>query len=78
VNNFAAAPGRFGWLIEFISGYALARFPASAGQVLTTPVALTTLSLLTGPSGGAWPSNDYSEGVADYHDDFLYVAVKPA
>lgn len=44
-------------------------FPAPAGQVCERPVALTTVSLWTGPSGGAWPSTTPREGAASLHDD---------
>ena len=54
--------------------YPVKCFPAPAGQVCERQVAETTLSLLTGPSGGAWPSNDYSRGRPVLHDDFSILA----
>jgi hypothetical protein len=63
VNNFVAARGE---PIQMANGvpvrYRLIGFPAPAGQVCHPRVVATTCGLLTGPSGGAWPSNDYSRG----------------
>ena len=56
VNNFAAATGAAtgsGWPLDCHFLYPVKCFPAPAGQVCERQVALTTLSLLTGPSGGA-------------------------
>jgi hypothetical protein len=55
VNNFAAnlAATVSEWPLGFIFGIGSSGFPAPAGQVCQRPVATTTLSLWTGPSGGA-------------------------
>jgi len=63
VNNFVAARGE---PLRIANGvavrYRFIGFPAPAGQVCYPRVVVTTWSLSTGPSGGAWPSNDYSRG----------------
>jgi len=63
VNNFVAARGE---PIRMANGvpvrYRFIGFPAPAGQVCDPTVVATTCGLSTGPSGGAWPSNDYSRG----------------
>jgi hypothetical protein len=63
VNNFVAARGE---PMRMANGvpvrYRLNGFPAPAGQVYHPRVVATTCGLSTGPSGGAWPFNDYSRG----------------
>ena len=63
VYNFVAARGE---PMPMANGvpvrYQFIGFPAPAGQVYHPRVVVTTCGLSTGPSGGAWPSNDYSRG----------------
>jgi hypothetical protein len=82
VNNFAAAksspPDSDGAACRSSRSVSLG-FPAPAGQVCERPVPPTTLSLPTGPSGGAWPSTTTP---ASAHDSTTFLhcrrQVKPA
>jgi hypothetical protein len=79
VNNFAAATGaatELGWPLMVISCIRLNVFPprrARSANVKShqrlSPRKLSGMSLLTGPSGGAWPFNDYSRGRLYCNDD---------